>query len=384
LKTIYLDHNATTPIAPEVIEAMGNRAKKFWANPSSGHLAGRAAAEELARNREAIARFIGAVPPEIVFTAGGSEADNLALLGAARANRQKGRHILVSAVEHHAVLKSCEVLEGEGFEIGVLPVDGKGRVGPETVKSALRDDTILVSVMHANNEVGTIQPIAEIGKILRDRRILFHSDAAQSVGKIPVDVDAMHVDLLTCAAHKIYGPKGTGFLYVRRGISLTPLLHGGGQEGGRRAGTEDLPSIAGLACALQLASARMVQEREQLTRMRECFFEMLSGAVRGVTRNSPKEGSLPGTLSVAVEGVAGAQLPDRLSREGICLSASAACTSESVVASHVLTAMGISPERAASTLRISFGRSNREEEIPRVVKAIKSAVHQLRLRKEQS
>ncbi len=376
LETIYLDHNATTPIAPEVIEAIAKTAENFWANPSSGHPLGRAAANELAQYREAIARFIGAEPSEIVFTGGGSEADNLALIGAARANRQKGRHILVSAVEHHAILESCEILKAEGFQIDLLPVDNRGRVQAETVGKALRDETILVSVMHGNNEVGTIQPVSEIGAMLRERKILFHSDAAQSIGKIPVDVEKMHVDLLTCASHKIYGPKGMGFLYVREGTHLTPIIHGGSQEGGFRAGTENLPSIAGLACALKLASGRMEQEREELIHLREHFFEMLSGTVKGVDRNSPKEECLPGTLSLAIEGISSAALLDRLEGEGICLSASAACTTESTVASHVLTAMGISPERAASTLRISFGRSNREEEIPKVVEAIRTAIQE--------
>lgn len=377
LNTIYLDHNATTPVAPEVIETMAETAGRFWANPSSSHSLGRSACKELARSREMIARFIGADPSEIVFTAGGSEADNLALIGAARANREKGRHILVSAVEHHAVLASCEILSGEGFEIETLPVDSQGRVRAESVAEALRDDTILVSVMHANNEVGTIQPIAEIGTQLKERGILFHSDAAQSVGKIPVDVGNMKVDLLTCSSHKIYGPKGTGFLYVRRGTPLKPILHGGGQEGGRRAGTEDLPAIAGLARALKLASEKMEEERTALTSLRENFFETLTGSVEDVTRNSPKEACLPGTLSLAIGGISSATLLLRLDERGIRLSASAACTSGSLTPSHVLTAMGVPPDRAGATLRISFGRSNREEEIPRLVEAIRSAVQEI-------
>jgi len=379
LNPIYLDHNATTPIAPEVIETIAETAAKFWANPSSSHPLGRSACEELARRRETIARFIGADPSEIVFTAGGSEADTLALIGAARANGEKGRHILVSAVEHHAILENCHTLAEEGFDIETLPVDTDGRVRAETVEKALRNDTILVSIMHANNEVGTIQPIAEIGEQLKRRKILFHCDAAQSVGKIPVDVGNLKVDLLTCSSHKIYGPKGTGFLYVRRGTPLKPILRGGGQEGGLRSGTEDLPAIAGLAHALKLAAGRMEEERAELTHLRETFFETLAGSIKGVTRNSPKEGCLPGTLSLAVEGISSAMLLKRLDGEGICLSASAACASGSPTPSHVLSAMGIPPERAKETLRISFGRSNREEEIPRVVKVITSAVHQFRV-----
>lgn len=375
---IYLDYNATTPVDPEVMAVMADTAEKHWANPSSGHRLGREAAEALATNRAAIARFVGADPDEIIFTGGGTEADNLAMTGVARANRDRGKHLLVSSVEHHAILESCDQLEREGFEIGRLPVDNLGWVNPDDVSREIRGDTILISVMHANNEVGTIEPVAEIGRIAGKRGVLFHTDAAQTVGKIPVDVDRLHVDLLTCASHKIYGPKGIGFLYARAGTALNPLLVGGGQEKHRRSGTENIPAVAGLAQALKIAEARMETEGDSLRKLRDGLHNRLTDRLDGITLNGHPTERLPGTLNISIAGVSAAELLVRLDAEGIFLSASAACTTESVHPSHVLTAMGIGERQAAGTLRISLGRATEERHIPQVADAIITTVHQLR------
>ncbi|PIW86078.1 MAG: cysteine desulfurase NifS, partial [Nitrospirae bacterium CG_4_8_14_3_um_filter_50_41] len=273
MKQIYLDHNATTPVDPDVIDVMAETARRLWANPSSSHSPGLEAREELEQRRGAIARFIGAKPKEIIFTSGGTESDNLAVFGAARANQTKGRHLLVSSIEHHAVLESCKILSEQGFDVSYLPVDRDGRVDPDDVKKGIRKDTVLISVMHANNEVGTLQPIAEIGRFARESGILFHTDAAQSVGKIPVHVDDLYVDLLTGSSHKIYGPKGVGFLYVRTGTSLSPLLLGGGQERGLRSGTENLPGIAGLAKALETAKTGIQKEAVDLAKLRDSLWD---------------------------------------------------------------------------------------------------------------
>ncbi len=378
LQSIYLDHNATTAVDPAVIDVMGETATHFWANPSSGHEPGRRAGEVLRLAHESIAGFIGAAPGEIIFTGGGTEADNLALLGAARARGSQGRHVVISAAEHHAILESCTVLRREGFDITELPVDRHGRVDPAHVQKALRSETVLVSIMHANNEVGTIQPVAEIGSLLRARGILFHSDAAQSIGKLPVQVDQLNVDLLTCSSHKIYGPKGVGFLYVRTGTPLVPLLVGGGQEQGLRAGTENLPGIAGLAEALEIAAQRMGAEANTLRGLRETLWEGLAGAVDGLRLNGHPTERLPGTLNFSVEGVLSSDLLALLDEAGLCVSASAACTSGSSHPSHVLAAMGVPVELAAGTLRLSLGRSNSEEQIPQIIEHIAAAVHQLR------
>lgn len=378
MEQIYLDFNATTPVEPEVMAVMAETAGTYWANPSSGHRLGRQAAEALASSRGAIARFIGAEPDEIIFTAGGTEADNLAIIGVARANRHRGKHLLVSAVEHHAILESCVQLEREGFEIGRLPVDSSGRVNPDDISREIRGDTILISVMHANNEVGTIEPVAEIGRIARERDVLFHTDAAQTVGKIPVDVNRLHLDLLTCASHKIYGPKGIGFLYARDGTALAPLLVGGGQEKHRRSGTENIPAVAGLARALEIAESRLAGEGASLTKLRDGLHRRLTDGLAGITLNGHPTQRLPGTLNISIAGVRATDLILRLDAEGIFVSASAACTTDSVRPSHVLTAMGIGERQAMGTLRISLGRATEERHIPQVADAIITAVGQLR------
>jgi cysteine desulfurase len=378
LKPLYLDHNATTPIAPEVIHEMTEAAEHLWANPSSSHPLGHAARAELEKRRAFIGRFIGAKPSEIVFTAGGTEADNLALFGAAGAHEGKGGHIIVSSVEHHAVLESCEALHQRGFRISYLPVDQYGRVNPKDVEREIGSDTILVSIMHANNEVGTIEPIAEIGTIVKEQRVLFHTDAAQSLGKIPVQVDEMRADLLTCSSHKIYGPKGIGFLYVREGTRLSPQLVGGKQERGVRSGTENLPGICGLAKALELAGERMISDGKTHTGLRNKLYAGLTKSLEGVHLNGHPRDRLPGTLNVSIEGIKSSELIEALNQKGICLSASAACTSESIEPSHVLSAMAVPLRLAAGTLRVSLGRSNTEDEISLVTDAIVSAVKKLR------
>jgi cysteine desulfurase len=378
MREIYLDHNATTPVDPKVIEVMATTSRTLWANPSSGHRLGRLSAEALANCRASIARFIAARPGEILFTSGGTEADNLALIGVSRANRDRGRHILISSVEHHAVFESCDLLQREGFDVTTLPVDETGMVNPDDAARAIDNNTILISVMHANNEVGTIQPVSEIGRIARERGVLFHTDAAQSLGKIPVNVDDLNADLLTCSSHKIYGPKGVGFLYVRRGTRLTPLLIGGGQEQGARSGTENLPGIAGLALAMEIAGEGMEAEGTRLRRFRETILKGLVDHLEGVSANGHPTDRLPGTLSLSISGIGSADLLELLNRKGVYLSASAACTTDSITPSHVLAAMGVSQKQAAGTVRISLGRTNGEADIPEVVEAITSSVKQLR------
>jgi len=378
LKQIYLDHNATTPVDPDVIDVMAETARRLWANPSSSHSPGLEAREELEQRRGAIARFIGAKPKEIIFTSGGTESDNLAVFGAARANQTKGRHLLVSSIEHHAVLESCKILSEQGFDVSYLPVDRDGRVDPDDVKKGIRKDTVLISVMHANNEVGTLQPIAEIGRFARESGILFHTDAAQSVGKIPVHVDDLYVDLLTGSSHKIYGPKGVGFLYVRTGTSLSPLLLGGGQERGLRSGTENLPGIAGLAKALETAKTGIQKEAVDLAKLRDSLWDALSRSLNGIYLNGHATSRLPGTLNLSIDGVKSSDLIPLLNQKGIFVSASAACTTSSIRPSHVLSAMGVSLRHAAGTLRISLGRSTREEDLPYIVNALSSSVNQLR------
>jgi cysteine desulfurase len=359
---IYLDHAATTPLRREALDAMLPYLTEHQGNPSSIYASGRRARQAIDEAREVVATFLGARPREIIFTAGGSEADNLAIKGAAWAASADGRHIVTSAIEHKAVLHACAVLERSGFEVTYLPVDRFGRVDPADVAEAITEHTILVSVMAANNEVGTIQPIAEIGAICRSRRVLFHTDAIQAAAHLPLDVDALSADLLSLAAHKVYGPKGVGALFVRRGTSLLPQMQGGSQERQRRAGTENVAGIVGFARALELLD----RETRAEAALRDRLIAGLT-AIDGVTLTGHPTERLPNSASFVVEGVEGGDLVAALDLEGIEASTGSACTSGSTEPSHVLLAMGIDPLLAHGSLRMTVGRETTAEQVERAI-----------------
>ena len=377
MRTVYLDHSATTPVRPEVAEVMAKYLTQYFGNPSSIHSFGRVGKKALEEAREQVARLIGARPEEIVFTSGGTEADNLAIIGTALANRKKGNHVIISSIEHHAVLDSGKYLEKLGFEVSYLPVDRDGLVRMEDVESALKPDTILISVMHVNNEVGTIQPIEEIGKLAKDRGVIFHSDAVQSVGKIPVDVNAFKVDLLSASAHKIYGPKGVGCLYIRKGTKIEPRLFGGGQERKRRPGTENLPGIVGFGKAAELALLELDQE-QNLVYLRDKLIKGIMERIPHVQLNGHPTKRVPGNVNVSIRYVEGESLLLNLDMKGIAASSGSACTSGSLDPSHVLLAMGLSHEIAHGSLRMTLGRDNTEEDIDYVLEVLPPIVERLR------
>jgi cysteine desulfurase len=377
---IYLDHAATTPLRPEVLEAMLPYLAEYHGNPSSIHGSGRRARLGLDESRETLARILGAKPREIVFTGGGTEAINLAVKGAAWAASARGRRVVTTAVEHKAVLHSCAVLERYGFQVTYLPVDRYGRVDPADVASAITEHTTLVSVMYANNEVGTIQPIREIGAICRERKVLFHVDAVQAAGFLDLDVDDLQADLLSLGAHKIYGPKGVGALFVRQGTALLAQVSGGSQERQRRAGTENVAGIVGLARALELAqgdTATRDQENARLALLRELAFSELL-ALPGVEPTGDRTERLPNNASFAIEGVEGGDLVAALDLEGIEVSTGSACTTGSAEPSHVLLAMGLEPERAHGSLRVTVGRGTTDEDIRRATEVTRRVVERLR------
>ncbi len=378
MRAIYLDYASTTPVDPRVSEAMEPFFRRRFGNPSSVHLYGQEARTAIDAARAEIARAIGArEPDEMVFTSGATEADNFALSGAAYANEARGRHILISPVEHHAVLEPARFLETRGFAVTLLPVDGLGRIDPDAVRRALRPDTILVSIMHSNNEIGTRQPIAEIGQITRDAGVLFHCDAAQSLGIVPLDVQALGVDLLSLSAHKRYGPKGVGALYIRKGTPLVRYLHGGSHERNRRAGTLNVPGIVGFGEAVRLALVGMGEESARLTDLRD---RMIAGllALDGVRLNGPASERLPGNVNVSFRGADSESLLLALDLQGVAASSGSACTSGSLEPSHVLAAIGLDPETAAGTLRFSLGRWTTREEVDEVLAILPAAVDQVR------
>ncbi|NYE58040.1 cysteine desulfurase NifS [Carboxydothermus ferrireducens] len=379
MERIYLDHGATTPLSREVLEEMMPYLTEKFGNPSSIHAFGREARKAIEDAREKVAKAINASDPgEIVFTGGGTEADNLAIKGIARAYKHKGNHIITSAVEHHAVLDACLALQKEGFEVTVLPVDEYGMVSVEDVKKAITDKTILITIMHANNEVGTIQPIAEIGEIAREKGVYFHTDAVQTVGKIPVDVKELKVDLLSLSAHKIYGPKGVGALYVRKGLKLEPLANGGGQERKRRPGTENVAGIVGLGKAIELAVAEMPEESARLTKLRDKLIKGVLERIPYVRLNGHPTKRLPHNANFSVEFVEGESMLLMLDMKGIAASSGSACTSGSLDPSHVLLAMGIPHEVAHGSLRLTLGKANTEEQIDYVLEVLPGIVERLR------
>ncbi len=380
MKRIYLDHSATTPVDLEVADLMMTYYTEKYGNPSSVHGFGREAKQALEEARRQVAELIGATPQEIIFTSGGTEADNLAILGTAEAMRKKGKHLITSAIEHHAVLETCEYLAKNGFELTVIPVDAEGIVSVEDVRKAVRPDTILISVMHANNEVGAIQPIVEIGNLAKELGITFHVDAVQSLGKIPINVKEMNIDLLTVSSHKIYGPKGVGALYIRKGVRIVPLAHGGSQEKRRRSGTENTPGIIGFGKACELIGKRMAEESKLQTKLRDKLMNGIVERIEYVKVNGPTgEKRLSNNVNVSIRFVEGESLLLSLDMLGIAASSGSACTSGSLDPSHVLLAMGLVHEIAHGSLRFSLGRQNTEEEIDFLLEQLPKIVERLRM-----
>ena len=378
MKKIYLDHAATTSTDPAVLEAMIPWFRDRFGNPSSPHTFGREGRAAVETAREKVAALLGAGPMEVVFTSGGTESDTMALWGVARALRDRGNHIVVSSVEHHAVLEPCRELAGEGFEITQLPVDANGMVDPDDAARALTHRTILVSVMHANNEIGTIQPVAEIARLAHAKGIYVHTDAVQTFGHVPFTVDEIEADLLSLSAHKLYGPKGVGALFIRKGIRIAPLLRGGGQERGRRASTENVPGIVGLGRAAEVARENMAGEAAELARLRERLIEGIRERIEGLRFNGHPERRLPGNVSVSFEGVEAEPLLLTLDLMGIACSGGSACSSTSVEVSHVLSAIGREAGMARGTIRFSLGRETSEEDIDRVLEVHPPVVKRLR------
>ena len=375
---IYLDHAATTPVDPRVAAAM----EPFWAynfgNPASFHSYGLAAKKALEAARGSVAKIIGAQPSEIVFTGGGTESVNLALKGVARANKERGRHIITSKIEHHAVLHSCEALEKEGFEVTYLDVDKYGLVDPADVERAIRPDTILISIMYANNEIGTIEPIAEIGAIARKRDIPFHTDACQAGGACELDVRRLNVDLMTLNGSKIYGPKGVGMLYIHKGVLIEPIIHGGGQEAGLRSGTENVPGIIGFAKALELAQASRQKECARLIKLRDRLVEGILKSIPDSFLNGHPTKRLPNNVNVTILNIEGESLVLQLDRAGIAASTGSACSSERLEPSHVLLAIGLPKEAAHGSLRLTLGHSNSDADVDYVLKTLPPIVERLR------
>lgn len=380
MKRIYLDHSATTPVAPEVLEAMLPYFGEKFGNASSLHSFGLEAKEALEDSRAKVASLLGAQPEEIIFTSGGTESDNLALKGIGYRSKEKGlgNHIITSSIEHPAILETCRKLETQGFEVTYLPVTKDGLVDPGTLESAIRKETVLISVMHANNEIGTIQPLKEIGELAEEKDVFFHTDAVQTAGKIPIDVNDMGLDLLSISAHKLYGPKGVGALYVRKGTRLDSIVQGGGHESGLRSGTENVAGIVGLARAADLASQEMASEAKRLSDLRDKLAKMVLGSVKEAWINGSMIKRLPGNLNFGFRYVEGESLLLFLDSRGIAVSTGSACSSKKLEPSHVLMSLGLKPEECHGSLRITMGRSNTEEDVDYVARSITEAVERFR------
>lgn len=376
---IYMDNAATTAVRKEVLDAMLPYFTEHYGNPSSIHSVGRDAKRAVEAARKQVAAALNAQPQEIYFTAGGSESDNWALRSATEMLAKKGKHIITSSIEHHAVLHTCEYLEKQhGYRITYLPVDEFGRVSPEDVKKAIVEDTVLISIMAANNEIGTLQPIAEIGKIAKEAGVLFHTDAVQAVGAIPLDVNALNVDLLSLSAHKFHGPKGVGALYVRKGVRMNNLIFGGAQERSLRAGTENLASIVGLGKAIEIAVAELPEYAAKMTKLRDELIDGILAEIPDVRLNGHRTERLPGNVNVSVRYIEGESLLMRLDLLGIEGSSGSACTSGSLDPSHVLLAIGLPHEIAHGSLRLSLGINNTEDDVKRVLKELPGVVKTLR------
>ncbi len=362
-KEVYLDYAATTPVNPQVVEAILDCYNHIYGNASSQHYAGRKAKQVLEAARTSIANGLGANTQEVVFTGSGSEADNLAILGVARAYKEKGQHIITTSIEHHAVLETCLFLQQLGYEVTFLSVDDYGRVDPEDLRRSLREDTILVSIMHANNEIGTIQPVSELANIVHECNALFHTDAVQTAGQLPIEVQDLDIDLITLSAHKFYGPKGVGILFVREGVELVPIIHGGSQEKLRRAGTENVPGIVGTAKAFELALQHLDEEATRIRALRDELWARIRSSTPNVRMNGHPLYRLPNNLNVSFKGVEAEGLLLHLSMAGVAASMGSACTSDSIEPSHVIDAIGVPPKWSRGTIRFSLGRLTTMEDV---------------------
>lgn len=377
-RLIYLDNAATTQVGEEVFQAMLPFFRETYGNPSAFYGYAKEAGKAVDQARKETADLIGAKPEEIYFTAGGSESDNWALRAAARAYASKGRHIITSEIEHHAVLHTCEYLEEQGFEVTYLKVDSEGRISPEELEAAIRPDTILISVMAANNEIGTIEPLAQIGQIAHEKGVLFHTDAVQAYGHIPLDVEEMRIDLLSASGHKLNGPKGIGFLYIRQGVKLRPLLYGGAQERGRRAGTLNVPGIVGLGMAARLAGETMKERAAREAELRDHLIERVLEEIPYAGLNGPRSDRLPNNANFCFRFIEGESMLILLDQAGICASSGSACTSGSLDPSHVLLAIGLPHEIAHGSLRITLSEKTTQEELDYVVEELKKIISRLR------
>lgn len=375
---IYLDNAATTAVSQPVMEAMLPYYMQVYGNPSSIHSTGRDAKKAVERARRQVASALGCSAQEIYFTAGGSESDNWALKGAAFAHQEKGKHIITTQIEHHAILHTCQWLETQGWQVTYLPVDADGFVTVQQVENALRPDTVLVSVMAANNEIGTLEPVAEIGALCHERGVLFHTDAVQAVGAIPLDVEALHADMLSLSAHKFHGPKGIGALYIRKGVKIDLLIHGGAQERGHRAGTENLPGIVGLGKAIELAEEGLAENAARMTVLRNRLISGLTAAIPNMRINGTMDKRLPNNVNVSFAGIEGEAVLLRLDLEGIAASSGSACTAGSLDPSHVLTAIGLTRDEAKGSLRMTLGTDTTQADVDEVVKKLPGIVASLR------
>jgi cysteine desulfurase len=375
---IYLDHGSTTPTDQRVVEAMLPYFNKLYGNPSSIYSLARESKRAKEDAREEVAKLLNAKAEEIVFTSGGTEADNSAIKGIAFANKAKGNHIITSRIEHHAVLNTCKWLSGQGFTVSYIGVDKYGVLDLDELKGAITDKTILITIMHANNEVGVIEPLAEIARIAKDSGVCLHTDAVQTVGKIPVDVNVLGIDLLALSGHKFYGPKGVGALYIRKGTKIASLLHGGYHEGNRRAGTENIPGIVGLGKVCKIAMEEREEDEKRVKALRDDLEERIAKKIDDIIVNGHPEMRLAGTLNICVKYIEGESMLLCLDHEGIAASSGSACTSASLEPSHVLTAMGIPAEVAHGSLRFTLGRSNTKEDIDKVIEVLPPIVSKLR------
>ncbi|MFD1394493.1 cysteine desulfurase family protein [Kroppenstedtia eburnea] len=380
MKSLYFDHGATTPLRREVLESMVRAMKETFANPGSLHDPGQQAFELTEEARFEVAQSIGGSPREILFTGGGSEANNMAILGAARKHRQQGNHVITTQVEHPSVLETCRQLEREGFSVTYLPVDEWGCIRKRDLERAVTPATILISIMAANNEVGTLQPLREAASLAKERGILFHTDAVQFFGKIPLNVREWDVDLLSLGGHKVGGPKGTGALFLRKGVRLDPILFGGGQERGLRPGTLNVPGIVGLGSACRLAAAEVTRTRESMTRLQNLLWERIRDEIGGVRLNGHPVHRLPNNLNISFDRLEGQAVLLELNRLNVAVSSGSACSSGKQAPSHVLKAMGQSDEAAYQSLRITWGHQTTEEEIHLLTERLKKAISDLRSR----
>ena len=378
MKSIYLDYAATTPVDPEVFKAMLPYFTEHFGNPSSLHSFGQEAKRAVETARASVASLIGAETEEIVFTSGGTESDNFALKGAAAARRDKGNHIITTAIEHHAVLETCRDLEQQGCRVTYLPVDRDGVVDPDAVKRAVTDKTIMISIMHANNEVGTIQPLAEIGEISRARDIYFHTDAVQTFGHIPIDVNELNVDFLSASGHKLYGPKGVGIIYIRKGTKVAPLLRGGGQEKGRRSSTHNVPGIVGMGKAAELSGKSLQEKAKFIGALRDKLIRGVLENIDETRLNGHPTQRLPNNVNITINYIEGEAMLMNLDMEGIACSSGSSCSSASSEASHVLAALGVSPSLPHGSLRFSLGKATTEADIDTVLRVLPRSVRNLR------